>query len=136
MNIRNLLFSTQVLWADGAALLLRLGMGFFMASYGWNKMINFNEKVAGWPDPLRVGTFASLSLTVFAELACAVLVMIGLFTRPALAVLIGLLAVIVLVVHAGQPLSEREHALLFLISYAALFLFGPGRYSLDYLLKR
>jgi putative oxidoreductase len=136
MNIRNLLVSTHSMGAGWAALLLRLGAGFFMALHGWEKLINFNEKVTGWPDPLGVGDFASLSLTVFSELVCSVLVMLGLFTRPALAVLIITMLIIVFVVHAGDPLGDREHALLFLIPYVALFLLGPGRLSVDSLLKK
>jgi len=136
MKINALLFGTKSFALPWATLLLRLGTGFFMTHYGWEKLTHFSEKAADWPDPLHVGSFMSLALTVFAELVCSVLVTIGFLTRPALVVLIATMLIIIFVVHAGQPLSEREHALLFLFPYAALFLLGPGPYAVDSLIKK
>jgi putative oxidoreductase len=136
MNFKNLLFSTQRYASDLAMLILRVGSGFFLARWGWDKWVSFGEKAADWPDPLHVGSYASLALTVFAELVCSVLVMIGFLTRPALAVLLVTMLIIIFVIHAGHPLSEREHAFSFLIPFAALFLLGAGRYSIDALIRK
>jgi putative oxidoreductase len=136
MKIRNLLFNTNRYAPDLAILILRLGAGFFLARWGWDKWISFDEKAVDWPDPLHVGHFTSLALTVFAELVCSILVMAGFLTRPALAVLLVTMLLIIFVIHAGHPLSEREHAFSFLIPFLAVFLLGPGRFSIDTLIKK
>jgi putative oxidoreductase len=33
--------------------------------------------------------------------------------------------------HAGDPIGDKEHALLFLVPYLVLALMGGGKYSLD-----
>jgi putative oxidoreductase len=136
MKMKRLIFGTHRYAPDLAILILRIGFGFFLAHYGWNKLIHFDEKVAGWPDPLHVGSFLSLSLTVFSELVCSLLVMIGFLTRPALAVLMVTMFIIIFVIHAGDPLSEREHGFSFLIPFLAIFLLGPGQYSVDAAIKK
>ncbi|MEO6038033.1 MAG: hypothetical protein ABIQ93_06430, partial [Saprospiraceae bacterium] len=36
----------------------------------------------------------------------------------------------------SQPFGEKEHAILYLMAYAAIYWLGSGRYSLDALLSR
>ena len=51
---------------------------------------------------------------------------------PMLAVpLIITMAVAAFIVHAEDPFSRKEHALLFLVPYLTLMLTGAGRFSLD-----
>jgi putative oxidoreductase len=123
-------FSSQPLSMDLGLLLLRLCLGL-MALHGWSKWEDFEAGSADWPDPFHVGTKASYALTVFAELFCSVFVILGLATRVALVPLIVCMLVIVFNVHAGDPLADREHGLLYLLGYLALFLTGPGKISLQ-----
>jgi len=102
-----------------------------MLLHGWSKFTNFSEDSLEWPDPLHVGSTVSCALTVFAELFCTLFVVIGLFSRLALIPLIVLMIVIVFVIHSGDPLPDREHALMYLLSYLALLFTGPGKYSLE-----
>jgi putative oxidoreductase len=117
---------------DAGLLLLRLGTGGLLAPHGYDKLLTLLAgQSADFPDPLGVGPLASHVLAVGGELVCSLLVLLGLFTRPALIGLLLTTATIVLGVHAQDSFADREHALLFLIPAGVLFLTGPGRYALD-----
>jgi putative oxidoreductase len=129
------LISTKAISTDAGVLLLRLFSLFFMY-YGWDKLANFQEKVEYWPDPFHIGKAASLSLTIFGEFVCPFFIVLGLFTRIFLTPAIITMLVAILHAHAGQSLLEREHALSFLVVFLAIFLTGPGKFSVDALLKK
>lgn len=116
-------------------LLLRLASGLLMMQYGWEKFSRYNEYVADFPDPLGVSNAVSLGLTIFAELVCPTFIVLGLWTRLAIIPLVVQLVIVIVIVHHGDPLTEREHALSFLVPYLTLFLAGPGRYTIDHYLK-
>ncbi|MCF8238456.1 MAG: DoxX family protein [Saprospiraceae bacterium] len=118
---------------DLALLFLRLVFGLEMlVQHGWGKGVKlFTGDPSSFPDPLGVGSEASLALTVLAEGLCAFLVTIGLFTRWATLLLIITMGVAFLIVHMGDPWADREMALLYLAAFVAIGVFGPGRYSID-----
>ncbi|MBK9471474.1 MAG: DoxX family protein [bacterium] len=78
----------------------------------------------------------SLVLAILAELVCALLVVLGLFTRLATIGPLFVMATAFLVIHAADPLARRELALIYFIGFLAILLLGPGRYSLDELRSR
>jgi putative oxidoreductase len=79
----------------------------------------------------------SLTLSVFAEVICAVLLVLGLATRLAAIPLIINMAVAYFIVHAQDPFQVKELALVFLLIFTILLITGSGKYALDhYLLKR
>ena len=114
-----------------AILLLRVFSGIFMATHGWSKISGGSGAMASFPDPIGLGGEISYILTVFAEFFCSIFLIFGLFTRIALIPLIITMLVAVLIVHSADPLSVKEHALMFLLMFIVLFLTGPGKYSLD-----
>jgi putative oxidoreductase len=73
----------------------------------------------------------SLVLTTFAEAGCALLIVIGLFTRWATVPLIIAMFVAAFVVKMGDSLKEMEMALLYFFAFVAIGLAGPGWYSVD-----
>lgn len=75
-------------------------------------------------------------LAAFAEFGGGILLALGLLTRPISLLLIGHFTIVVLLGHAGQPLSDRELPILFLATAALYLLAGPGRYSVDALIRR
>src|SRR5688500_18401886 len=86
--------------AAAGLLVLRLWLGLsLLMLHGWGKLAGFSEKAAKFPDPLGVGSEASLALAVFAEVACALLAALGLFTRFAAAVLAIMMATAFFLVH-------------------------------------
>ncbi len=129
------LLSISALRLDTGLLLLRLCCAL-MLLHGWPKLISFSEDSTDWPDPLHVGSTVSYTLTVFAELFCTIFLLLGLFTRLALIPLIVFMFVIVFVIHGGEPLADREHGILYLMTYLSIFFTGPGKYSIDRLILK
>jgi putative oxidoreductase len=122
---------------DVGLLILRVWPGSFMlAAHGWGKLSKFSASPVKFPDPLGVGATLSLSLTVFAEVGCAALIVVGLATRLAALPLVITMLVAALVIHGDDPWSKKEFALLYAAPFAALLFTGPGRLSLDRLVER
>ncbi len=116
---------------DVAVLILRIGSSFFMIAHGFSKFIKLYYGNFDFPDPLGIGSGLSLIGAVFAEVICSLFVAAGFLTRPALLFQIFTMGVAAFVVHVADPLDVKEHSLLFLIIYLAIFITGPGRLSVD-----
>ena len=121
---------------DAGLFLLRVIFGLLLMQYGWEKFSKYAEWSKDFPDPLGIGSPASLALCIFAELFCAGFLVLGLFSRFVLVPLIINMVVIALVVHADDPMREREHAISFLIPFLTIFMAGPGKYSVDNLILK
>lgn len=120
--------------ADAGLLILRLWIGGSMALlHGWQKAANFSAFADKFVDPFGMGKTTSLALVVFAELVCAALIAVGLFTRFAALVLAITMGVAFWVGHGAKLTGQGngELAFLFLGGCVALFLAGAGKLSLD-----
>src|SRR5205085_7119475 len=97
---------------------------------GWSKLIGFSEMSGKFPDPLGVGSPISLALAVFAEVVCALLLALGLFTRFAAAVLAINMATAFLMVHklALSGPHSGELAFIYLAAWVTLLVAGAGRF--------
>jgi putative oxidoreductase len=120
---------------DIALLILRVWIGLSMLYlHGWGKLSNFSRMAGSFADPLGIGSKASLGLAVFGEVVCSLLLIFGLFSR--LAALGGMvtMSVAFFLVHksslARGP-SSGELAFIYLAAFVALFVAGPGRFSVD-----
>ena len=66
---------------DLGLLVLRVWLGLsLLVLHGWGKAMNYQNMDKAM-DPLRVGNELSWGLTVFGEVVCAALLVVGLFTR-------------------------------------------------------
>ena len=115
-------------------LVLRLWLGLAMFfNHGLDKLANFADHAAKFPDPLGIGHAPSLALVTFAETAGAVLLALGLLTRFAALTLVIDLGVAFFMVHksalSGQ--GSGELAFIYLAGYAALLFAGGGKFSVD-----
>jgi putative oxidoreductase len=67
-----------------ATFILRIGAGSLMIiNHGLMKMNHFSQMSNGFIDPFHIGSSATLSLVIFAEVFCSALIILGLFTRLA-----------------------------------------------------
>lgn len=120
--------------ADLALLVLRLWFGGAMAFlHGWDKVMNYSKYRSQFIDFLGLGQSVSLGLAVFAELVCAVLLVLGLFTRFAALVLSINMFVAFWIAHGHRLTGEQngEMAFLFLGVFLTLFVAGGGKFSVD-----
>jgi putative oxidoreductase len=124
------LIAHQAINLDLALLILRVGTSLLLARHGYDKLHDLLAGAKDFPDPLHIGPVASLTLTVIAEFFCAILLALGLWGRGALLGLIICMAVIAFGVN-DPSIDDKEHALLYLFAFVALFLSGTGQYSLD-----
>ena len=63
-------------------LLVRLIVGAFMLTHGWGKFLKLiGDGTITFADPLGLGETTSLVLTVFAEVFCSILIILGLTPR-------------------------------------------------------
>lgn len=142
MDFLSALARLQPVLNDLALLLARLVFGGFMlVGHGWSKaQLIGTDKAANFPDPLGIGNQASLLGAVAGEVLCCVLICLGLLTRFACLGLVFTMAVAAFVIHAADPLfmgggASKEPALLYLTAGLILLLTGPGRISIDQLIK-
>ncbi len=119
-----------------SSLILRIVFGLSMIfGHGWRKlMVIIGGDPIKFADPIGLGEATSLYLAVFAELFCALLIVIGLFSRGAVIPLIITMLVALLVIHGSDPFSKKEMALLYAAVYFCILLLGPGKFSLDHFL--
>ncbi len=141
--MKKLLFnSANSINLDLGLLIIRLMIGVLMAFYGYEKLSNFSEMAASdfW---MKNVSFLGMSgkiplvLTIFAELICSLLLIIGLFSRFALFTLMFCMAYIFLVIFPLSILDKGDNgykfndAFVYFIVYLGLFFTGVGKYSLD-----
>ncbi len=113
-------------------LIFRICIGAIMLTHGLPKLNNLMTGNIEFLDPFGLGPGPSLTLTVFAEVVCTILVMIGLATRFATLPLIINMAVAILVAHAQDPFARKELALLYLVIFVGFLIMGAGKFSIDY----
>jgi len=139
MQLRKAIFAplgTGKTWGDFGLLILRMSAGLMLAlAHGSGKLPPSDKFIEGtgdlgFPVPVFFAWAASLS-----EFFGALLVAIGLATRPAAAFAGIVMATAVFLKHSEDPFAKKELPLLFLAVMVTLIFTGPGRYSLDGLIS-
>lgn len=116
-------------------LFVRVFFGALFLMHGLDKMTNFNELSLTYPGVLGFGSYMTLMVTIFCEFACSLFLITGCVTRIVLVPMVIAMAVAFFDIHDGM-MPEGELALIFMIVFIVLFMTGPGRYSVDYLIDR
>jgi putative oxidoreductase len=121
---------------DTAILFIRIAVAALMLTHGIPKFQSLMaDGETQFPAVLGMSATLSLTLTVFAEVFCSMLILFGLGTRLAVLPLLFTMLVAVLYIHAGEPFGKKELGLLYILPYTTLLLTGSGKYSIDYLLQ-
>ncbi len=116
-------------------LVVRVFFGVLFFTHGLDKLMNFNSLVDTYPNILGFGSYMTLMVTVFTEFCCSLFLIAGLLQRIMTIPMFLSMAVAFFDVHDAM-LPEGELALIYFIMFLGLFLVGPGRYSVDYLIDR
>jgi len=116
-------------------LFMRLFFGALFFMHGLDKMMDFNTLSQTYPSVLGLGSYMTLMVTIFCEFACSMFLVAGLLIRVMLMPMIVAMAVAFFDIHDGM-MPEGELSLIFLIIFIVIFMTGPGRYSVDYLIDR
>src|SRR5690606_35776398 len=105
-----------------AVLLLRFGVGIMMLVHGIQKLYMLYSENIQLPSVMGIGATLSLLLTVYAEVVCFIVLLIGLFTRIAATPLIIPMLVAVLMIHGSDPYAMKELGLFYLLAYVVLLI--------------
>lgn len=133
----NFLFP-QSFRGNGVSLLilaLRLFFGILFFTHGLDKLANFNELLPNFPDVLGFGSYMSLMVSIFCEFCCSLFLIAGLLVRLTVIPMMIAMAVAFFDVHDGM-FPEGELALIYLIMFIILYITGPGKFSIDYLIDK
>lgn len=132
-------------YQDFGLLAIRVGLGLAFMMHGWPKMIGgptawakLGDRFAvatglgAWPE--SVGFMAEVMgfMGAFSELVGGALLLLGLWMRPATALLFATMVVATLHhIGMGDGFGGYSHAMEAAIVFFGLFFVGPGKYSLD-----
>ena len=114
-------------------LVLRVVFGVLFFIHGLDKMLNFSTLVNDYPSVLGFGSYMTLMVSIFCEFCCSLFLMAGLLQRLLTVPMIVAMGVAFFDIHDAM-MPEGELALIYFIVFIVLFLVGPGRYSVDFLI--
>lgn len=123
---------------DIGLLLLRVVAGLVLLyGHGFEKLsVIFSGQEIQFMDPIGIGEKTSFIMAAFAEGICAILLIVGLFSRFASLILTGNF-IVIFIFHAfivKDGFSVLELRYFYLAIFAALTLMGPGKISLDHVI--
>ena len=114
-------------------LALRVFFGILFFTHGLDKLMNFNTLLNTYPSVLGLGGYTTLMITIFAEFCCSLFLITGLLERILVVPMIIAMAVAFFDVHDAM-MPEGELSLIYLIMFFILFITGPGKFSIDYII--
>jgi putative oxidoreductase len=124
-------------WGPKVLSILRIIAGFLIMQHGLQKIFGFPAGPQPQPTPPLLSMMGFVGIL---ELVGGILLIIGLFTRPAAFILSGMLAVAYFMAHAPQGfwpvLNKGELAALYSFVFLYLAAAGGGEWSLDRMLRR
>ncbi|MEO8962504.1 MAG: DoxX family protein [Ginsengibacter sp.] len=117
-------------------LVLRVVLGLLVANHGYTKFVQFNTLRYKFMNFMHLGSTVSLCLIIFAELICGILLILGLFTRLACIPIIIGMSVVVFIAANGHIFAEGERGMMYLAATVTILFCGPGRISVDGMMRK
>lgn len=121
---------------NAALLFLRCYVSFIMLTHAFAKVENFDALLGSFSAPFGMSKMAALLLIITIELGGSIFLMVGFLSRLALLGLISGMTTAAFFTFHPFAMAQSELAMMYLGVYIALFLTGPGKYSVDYLIKK
>lgn len=116
-------------------LVVRVFFGVLFFVHGLDKLMNFNSLSETYPSVLGFGSYMTLMVSIFCEFCCSLFLISGLLVRVMMIPMIIAMGVAFFDVHDAM-MPEGELALIYLVVFVILYITGPGRFSIDYLIDR
>lgn len=144
---RFLLRSTGYSYPNMGRLFLRLFIGIMLMQFGLDQIADFQICKDTFPSVFGMGSQCSLVVMIIIEIICSLFIMAGLLTRvisvpPFIAMAIaeaallsGSTASVNAVIKPWPWLETGVIPVMFMGIYFFLFLVGPGKISIDYMLS-
>ena len=124
-------------WSPRLLSVLRIVAALLMMQHGAQKLFGFPAGAQGGPTPPLMSMMGFVGILEFFG---ALLLLLGLFTRPIAFILSGLMAVAYFMAHAPQGfwpvLNRGELAVLYCFVFLYLAVAGGGSWSIDYCWRR
>ena len=112
---------------DWAVFYMRLFTGAMMLFHNIGKIQNYNEIISSYPSPLYINPPAVFVIVTVVEVLLAVLIIMGLWVRPA--AFLMAVGILLMFVWGGFGAGEPEFAWLGI--YVFLIVSGGGLYAFD-----
>ena len=143
---RLLLRTTGFSYTNMARLFMRLFVGIMFLQFGIRHWVNYDALVDHFPTVLGLESSLCLQLMIINEIVCSTLIIIGLMTRLAtVPPMLSMIAAEYYILHDMIPANVAMYGLdstdpgylpiMFIGIYCFLWLAGPGKISLDYILS-
>ncbi|MFJ3485253.1 DoxX family protein [Pseudomonas sp. NPDC090202] len=117
---------------DLGLLFLRVaGALFLLFVHGLPKLLDFKAQLQLIEDPFHMGATLTLSMAIFAEVLCPLLILTGVLARLACLPILFLLLVALTVVHGDWSVEQGQFGWLLLILFTTVLIAGPGRLALN-----
>ncbi|SFU53920.1 putative oxidoreductase [Pustulibacterium marinum] len=117
---------------DVGLLFFRVAISVLMMVHGFGKLqMLLGGKGADFMPVFGLPATLSLILAIIGEFVAPILIIIGFKTRLAAIPAAITMAVAVFIAHGGQPLAEKELAVVYLVAFVALAFTGAGKLSVD-----
>jgi len=125
-------FSSSPLWQTAGLTLIRLTVGAFLIYHGWEIFSETTiNKYLQW-DQFKNSSGKFLVYSgKSAELISGILFVLGIFTRIACLLIIGVMCYITFFLGKGIIWYDDQHPFLFVLLAMVFFFIGPGNFSLD-----
>ena len=135
--IQNFLFPTyHSLGLSTLLLVCRIAFGSMFITHGLQKLASFSMLSGSFPSVMGMGSKLSLCLAIFAEVFCTMAFITGFLYRLSMLPMIFTMSIAAFVIHANDPFSAKELALLYLFIFILLYILGPGSFAADWFFAR